>query len=327
MSTPQLTANEHTGLKARTGEVESLVSRIAVEMADSWRKGERPRTEDYLDRYPELWERPSAALELIAEELAVREEYGEPISPSMLARRFPRWRDQVRALGDCHREMGGRPGISRFPEAGTTLGDFRLGFELGRGASGRVFAATQSSLGSRPVVLKLSSPAGNEHLSLARLQHTHIVPIHSVHEFPDRGLIALCMPYFGGATLATVLAALADRPVPTRTGADLVTTLRGLQARSPLPIPVQGPGCDSLAASSYTHAICRIGVCLARALQFAHDRGLLHLDIKPSNVLIAADGVPMLLYFHLARPPLRVGDLAPTMLGGTPGYMAPEHAL
>src|SRR5262249_39708481 len=69
-----------------------------------------------------------------------------------------------------------------------------------------------------------------------------------------------------------------------------------------------------------------VGACLADALQYAHDRGLVHLDLKPSNVLIAADGTPMLLDFHLARPPLSAGDPAPGWLGGTPGFMAPEQA-
>jgi tetratricopeptide (TPR) repeat protein len=49
------------------------------------------------------------------------------------------------------------------------------------------------------------------------------------------------------------------------------------------------------------------------------------MDVKPSNVLVTADGQPMLLDFHLARPPLEAGDPPPTWLGGTAAYLAPEQ--
>jgi tetratricopeptide (TPR) repeat protein len=90
-------------------------------------------------------------------------------------------------------------------------------------------------------------------------------------------------------------------------------------------LPVTGPACRFLEQASYVQAICWIGMCLAEALQYAHERDLVHLDIKPSNVLLAADGQPMLLDFHLARPPLPAGAPAPLTLGGTPAYMAPEQ--
>jgi eukaryotic-like serine/threonine-protein kinase len=50
------------------------------------------------------------------------------------------------------------------------------------------------------------------------------------------------------------------------------------------------------------------------------------MDVKPSNVLLAGDGQPMLLDFHLAREPIAAGDPSPAHLGGTPGYIAPEQA-
>ena len=73
---------------------------------------------------------------------------------------------------------------------------------------------------------------------------------------------------------------------------------------------------DYLARSTYVAAICSIGACLADGLQYAHDRDLVHMDVKPSNVLFADDGQPMLLDFHLARPPIAPGGPAPCAWAG-----------
>jgi serine/threonine protein kinase/tetratricopeptide (TPR) repeat protein len=294
-------------------------------MGRRWRAGERPPAEEYLARHPQLEDHPEAALELIAEEIYLRAEAGLDLAPAEFLRRFPRWQRQVQALLDCHEVMSSVLGPPRFPAAGESLGDFRLLAELGRGAHARVFLATQPALADRPVVLKLAPAAGHEHLSLSRLQHTHVVPLHSVHDFPERGLRGLCQPYFGGAALADVLRLLEDVPAGRRAGADLVRALERARGPSPAAVPVKGPACQFLARSTYVQAVCWVGACLADALHYAHERGLLHLDLKPSNVLLAADGQPMLLDFHLAHPPLAAGSPAPSGLGGTPGYMAPEH--
>jgi serine/threonine protein kinase len=294
-------------------------------MARRWAGGERPAVEEFLALHPNLWERPEAALELVYEEIHLRQEHGEKDDFEDLLHRFPQWRRQVQALLDCHHLLAPRLAGPRFPAPGDTLGEFRLLAELGRGAQGRVFLAAQPSLADRPVVLKLGPRTGREHLSLARLQHTHIVPLHSCHDFPSRRLRALCLPYFGGATLACLLETLRGRRPAEWSGQDLLEALRQAQAGVPVGVPIGGPACRFLAAASYVQAVCWIGACLADALHYAHERGLLHLDLKPSNVLLAADGQPMLLDFHLARGPVPAGSPAPAWLGGTPGCMAPEH--
>lgn len=302
-----------------------LAARLADELAQSWRAGERLPAEEFLGRHPSLADHPEGVLELIAEELYQRQQSGEPVDDRQLEDRFPRWRQQVRALAECHRVLSLRLAPPRFPATGEELGEFRLLAELGRGTHGRVFLAAQPALSDRPVVLKLGPGIGEEHLSLARLQHTHIVPLYSVHDFPERGLRALCLPYFGGATLAELLQFLRDKPPGRRAGCDLVAALREGRAALAAGAPTRGPACEYLARESYVRAICWIGVCLADALAYAADRGVLHLDLKPSNVLLADDGQPMLLDFHLSRACVPAGSPAPAWLGGTPAYMAPEQ--
>jgi serine/threonine protein kinase len=303
----------------------ALAARLVWEMIQRWRQGERPLPEDFLARYPDLWQHPEAAADLIYEELCLRQEHGPEIPVEQVLRRFPHWRPQLEVLLDCQRVLGPSRPPPQFPAAGEGLGDFLLLAEIGSGAQGRVFLASQLSLGDRPVVLKVTPAEAREHLALARLQHTHIVPLYSVHDHPDRRLRALCMPYFGGATLDRLLHALRSRPLVERTGQDLLDALDRVQAGAPLAAPFRGRARQALAAASYVEAVCWAGACLADALQDAHDRGLVHLDLKPSNVLLAADGQPMLLDFHLAREPVHPDGAWPEWLGGTPAYMSPEQ--
>jgi serine/threonine protein kinase/Tfp pilus assembly protein PilF len=292
-------------------------------MMSRWRQGDPLGVEAYLELHPWLLDQPETVLELIAEEMSLQLEAGQEPQPDDFAHRFPLWERQVRALVECHRLLTAQP--VQFPSAGENLGEFRLLQELGRGAQGRVFLAAQRNLADRTVVLKLIPRLGDEHLALSRLLHSNIVPLYAVFDFPQRGLRGLCQPFFGGATLAELLEVMRSIPVDRRHGADLIRALT--QAHSQRRSKVSAPGLarNVLAGMTYVQAVCWLAACLAEALHHAHGRGLLHLDLKPSNVLLAADGQPMLLDFHLARPPLALGDMASARLGGTPGYMSPEQ--
>jgi serine/threonine protein kinase/Tfp pilus assembly protein PilF len=299
-------------------------SRLA-EMTAAWARGERLPAEHFLGRHPELIDQPEEAVRLIYEEVCLRQERGEEVPTEELGRRFPRWARELAVMLDCHRLVEARLAPPDFPGVGESLGDFRLIRELGRGTHGRVFLATQPTLADRPVVLKVTPRQDREFLSLARLQHTHIIPLHGVHDFPTRNLRALCQPYLGGATLGKLLDLLQPIPPAQRTGKSLVDALEQAGRESAYPLPGRGGPREALARAPYAEAVCWIGACLAEGLQYAHERGLVHLDLKPSNVLLAADGQPLLLDFHLALHPVPVGQAAPEGMGGTPECMSPEQ--
>src|SRR6185436_17029781 len=70
---------------------------------------------------------------------------------------------------------------------------------------------------------------------------------------------------------------------------------------------------------------CRILERVARAVAHAHERGVVHWDLKPANILVG-DGEPVVTDFGVARGPdeLRVTETGELL--GTPAYMAPEQA-
>jgi outer membrane protein assembly factor BamB len=187
------------------------------------------------------------------------------------------------------------------PGRAQRLGDFRIIREVGRGGMGAVFEAEQISLGRR-VALKIlrfggvSDPEAIERFqreaeTVAKLHHTNIVPIFAVGS--ERGVNYYAMQFIDGQSLAEVLAkVLAERhgPLPADRVADW-----GLQA--------------------------------AEALAHAHQRGVIHRDVKPSNLLLDNEQRLWLTDFGLAR---RLDDVTLSMTGallGTPRYMSPEQAV
>ncbi|MBX9579224.1 MAG: protein kinase, partial [Gemmataceae bacterium] len=210
------------------------------------------------------------------------------------------------------------------------MGGFEVVGELGRGAFGRVYLAREPGLAGRPVVLKVSSRLPGEGQTLARLQHTNIVPIYSAHRHGPYHV--LCMPYLGATTAADLLAAFHQPGGRPESGKGVVSTLVdragrtvGDGAERPAPekppaVGVSRANLDRLERLSYPEAVLWLGVQLADGLAHAHDRGILHRDLKPANVLLADDGRPMLLDFNLAAD-AGAGELP---VGGTLRYMPPE---
>ncbi|HZM25736.1 MAG TPA: protein kinase [Gemmatimonadales bacterium] len=75
-------------------------------------------------------------------------------------------------------------------------------------------------------------------------------------------------------------------------------------------------------------ATVSVGKQLCRALEAAHEEGIIHRDIKPQNIMVAADGLVKVMDFGIARPVERQKAMTQTgLVIGTPDYMAPEQLL
>jgi serine/threonine protein kinase len=214
-------------------------------------------------------------------------------------------------------------GLARVPAGaalapGLRLDQFELVREIGRGGMALVWLARDLEL-KRPVALKILRPGlaleqrhadrfRREGLAIARLRHANIVQIHGVGE--AHGYHYLAMEYVEGPSFATVLEALAGAR-----GRDATDLARASG------VPELG-----LRGGTYEQAVARLLAPVAQALSVAHEAGLVHRDVKPSNILIHRDGRAVIADFGLAKGE---GDPALSLTGdalGTPYYMSPEQA-
>ena len=225
------------------------------------------------------------------------------MGPAMDAAAVPGITDLTPLLAKTH----SAPGVKFYH-----LGDYELLEEIARGGMGVVFRARQISL-NRTVALKLilggqlASPAMVKRFQVeaeaaASLHHPNIASIHETGE--SEGHHFYSMELVEGAGL--------DRRASEY---QLPAAETATNERKP-------------AARQRQRAIARLMAAVARAVDYAHQRGVLHRDLKPSNILIDRAGEPHLVDFGLAKL-VNEERTQFTLSGavlGTPNYMAPELA-
>jgi serine/threonine protein kinase len=250
--------------------------------------------------------------------------------------------------------------LSNFTEQ-RTLGDFRLIRPIGRGGMGVVYEAEQISL-ARRVALKTLPLAAvldpkqlarfkNEAQAAASLDHPHIVSVYAVGV--DRGAHYYAMRFIEGLSLAEVVQKLGARSeergaessgvepqgssgVEQQSSDDSTTPLLHSRSselpapRSPLPADTRPIAALSTLKitrpAEYFRNVARLGIQAAEALHYAHEMGVVHRDVKPSNLLLDGEGQLYVADFGLA---MTQGDSNLTVTGdllGTLRYMSPEQA-
>jgi serine/threonine protein kinase/Flp pilus assembly protein TadD len=295
---------------------------LIAQMRQFWKQNQPVDAEAVLADHPDLADNKDVVFDLAFEEFCLRQAQGETPEPKVFAARFPICHDSLCRAMECHDFVAaGHFYLLKdkreipWPQPGDQLLGFELLRLLGKGSFARVYLGKETALGNRLVALKVSQVESAEAEILGRLRHDNIVPVYSIQKDPYTGFNIVCMPFLGKTTLHDVLNSAVTSGMPRR--ARVI-----LEAAQPHGPEEKEPFTPSkvLLHGSYVDGVVAMGVQLADALAFVHERFIYHRDLKPSNILVRPDGRPMLLDFNLS-----FDQRSKEKLGGTLQYMAPEH--
>jgi len=221
---------------------------------------------------------------------------------------------------------------------GRTLGGYHILREIGRGGMGVVYLAEEPALRRMVAVKVLPSqltlvPGAiarfeREASTAARLRHPGIVEIYAVGE--EAGTHFFAMEYIEGIPLDKLVARMQGEAPGPPEGARLAeavsVSMHGTEAAPEE--GVQAPRATSATWSkAYVESVCRQVAGIADALEHAHKAGVIHRDVKPSNILVRDDGTAVLTDFGLAREEGLPSMTQSGLFAGTPYYVSPEQAM
>ncbi len=301
---------------------------IKVDMKHRLRVGNLQPLERYLHEFSNHMDPSDPPSDLIYEEYQLRKSAGENLNVDALYERFPqRAASLQRLLGFStlgHSTSLADQLLLREFTVGESIDDFQLLTKLGSGAFAQVYLARQCSM-QRLVALKISTQRSNEPETLAQLEHPSIIRVYDQRWVRDRKLWLLYMQFVPGGTLKEVIDALLRVPDHARDGSLLLRVVDAQLARVGLPPSSEHGSHRRLERAPWSEVVCRIGLQLASALEYAHRQGVLHRDIKPANVLLTSEGCPKLVDFNISFASELEGMNARTFFGGSLAYMSPEQ--
>jgi serine/threonine protein kinase len=291
--------------------------------------GQKPDRAAWLARYSDLGEEFAQCLEGL----------------EILHQAAPRKRSALAAAANAPADLS----------PATPLGDFQITCEIGRGGMGIVYEAMQLSLGRRVAVKVLPFAATfdsrqlqrfrHEAQAAAQLHHSNIVPVYAVG--CERGIHFYAMQLIEGRSLDHLIRCLREsaglepyapgsrlastqdlQPAPTPpepVAPQECTTHRGAEATAD-PVSVHLSNLRTGRQPEYYRRVAGLMAQAAEALEYAHQQGVVHRDIKPGNLLVDARGHLWITDFGLAHFQVDTGLTQTGDVLGTVRYMSPEQA-
>ncbi len=225
------------------------------------------------------------------------------------------------------------------------FGKYRLVEQIGKGGMGDVWKAFDS-LGNKVAIKTMLSDdrASEKQIKrfhkeadiMRRLQHRNIAHIFEIGKVDATNYIA--MEYIEGATLSEVMAYSSQDTSSDNTRAfadssDVTDIARNLESRrTSKEFSNIDAACENAASTSPMpiQQSVNLIVKICNAIQYAHEHGVLHRDIKPGNIMIRTDGEAIIMDFGLAKVESTGSQASLSLSGqvlGTIEYMSPEQAL
>ena len=327
--------------------IEAITEFIRVDMELRFDAGDPCVAADYLTRFPQLKSLADTKTLLVFEEFRLRNISGDFIAPEVIASHYDvsisNWpnvdfENGASSFASSTHSQQIRFDRRNIPGVGESFANFRIIGKLGEGAFGTVMLAQQDDLAGRLTVLKFVPPFSDEHSFLARLQHSNIVPVYSIHG--DEKFMAICMPFMGVATLQDLNGNIdqsseSESRLSVESRSLIETTNRlkektiesTISDQNDLDLFKKRNKLEATTRSSqhimlFRRFAAETVLSIAEGLAYAHEHGIVHGDLKPANILISDDCEPVLLDFHLANSE---SEGLGSHVGGTLAYMAPEH--
>jgi len=260
--------------------------------------------------------------------------WGEKVDIEVYCKKYPQFKDAI--LDKFRAAEFIKKNFREDDLEGKRLGEYIILQELGRGGMGVVFLGINPAL-ARLTAIKILSPAfiqdkkalknfQEEAKTIAKFNHPNIVPIYSIGN--EKGVYFIAMGYISGQSLKVIIEMLKNK----RHGEQLkAIAIKEFLNTS----PVEGQNILQKSISlkrnfnfwnmTYFQFVATIGAEIADALSYAHQNGIVHGDLKPSNVLLTNEAIPMVVDFGLSRDITKFASLKKDGFSGTLVYAAPEQ--